>query len=149
VAAPLRRERVAAQIRMELSDIVQHHIRDPRLGWATITRVEMSPDLCYAKVFISVYGDEQARKRTFDVLEHALGFIRRELARRVRMRQAPEIHFKPDESIEQSQRVGEILRGIEIPPAEPETGESRADDEEDPEGEPEEDGEADVEEDER
>ena len=149
MAAPLRRERVAAQIRTVLSDIVQHHIRDPRLGWATITRVEMSSDLCYAKVFISVYGDEQARKRTFDVLEHALGFIRRELARRVRLRQAPEIHFRPDESIEQSQRVGEILRGIEIRPAEPEVAEAQPGQEGGGEAEREGDQEEDREEDQR
>ena len=117
MAAPLRRERVAAQIRTVLSDIVQHHIRDPRLGWATITRVEMSSDLCYAKVFISVLGDEKAREKSFEVLERAMGFIRRELGRRLRIRQTPEIHFKPDDSLEKSQRVGEILRGLKIPPA--------------------------------
>ncbi len=118
MAAPLRRERVASQIRDELSDIVQHELCDPRVGWTTVTRVEMSPDLCHAKVFISVYGDEEARKQTFEALARAAGFIRRELGRRVRMRVTPEIHWKADESFELSHRVGEILKTIHIPPEE-------------------------------
>jgi len=134
VAGPLRRERMAAQVRDELSDIVQHHIRDPRVGWVTITHVEMSPDLCHAKVFISVLGDEQARVKSMAVLERAMGFIRGELSHRLRIRQTPEIHFKPDDSLAKSQRVGDILRGLKIPPApaadgeEGDTGDGGADD---------------------
>ncbi len=125
MATALRRERVAGQIRAELSDILQHELRDPRVGWVTVTRVEMSPDLCYAKVFVSVLGDEQTQAATFIGLERALRFIRSELGRRIRLRQVPEIHFKPDDSIAQSQRINELLKATPIPPPEePEDRES-------------------------
>jgi ribosome-binding factor A len=120
----LRRERVTEQVHHELGDIIQKEIRDPRLGWVTVTRVEMSPDLCYAKVFVSVLDpDENARRRSLRVLERAGAFIRTELSRRVRLRQSPELHFKLDRSLEHSQRVMDILKQIEIPPeAEPPPG---------------------------
>ncbi|MCK4414471.1 MAG: 30S ribosome-binding factor RbfA [Candidatus Eisenbacteria sp.] len=117
MASPVRRERVAGQIRNELSDIVQHGIRDPRLGWVTVTRVEMSPDLCYAKIFVSIYGDEDAQRASLQVLEHAHGYMRSELGRRLRTRQTPELHFRMDESLDHSQRIQEILDATEIPPA--------------------------------
>jgi len=72
VARPLRRERVTELIHHELGDIIQREVRDPRLGWVTVTRVEMSSDLCYAKVFISVLGgDERARENSLRILEGA------------------------------------------------------------------------------
>ncbi len=124
MAGPLRRERVTELVHHELSDILQREIRDPRLGWATVTRVEMSPDLCYAKVYVSVFGDdEQAQEQSLRVLERASAFIRSQLGRRVRLRQTPELHFKLDHSLEHSQRVMDILKEIEIPP-EPESEDS-------------------------
>jgi ribosome-binding factor A len=116
VASPLRRERVAEQIREVLSDIVQHELNDPRMGWVTITRVEMSPDLSSAKVFVSIYGPEREQTASLKVLEHALGFIRAELGRRIRLRQTPELHFRPDDSIQQSQRIHDLLKRTPIPP---------------------------------
>ncbi len=117
MAKPLRRERVAEQIRAELSEIVQHELSDPRMGWVTLTRVEMSPDLNYAKVFVSIYGPEKERAATLRVLEHAAGFIRSQLGRRVRLRQTPELQFRPDDSLEQTQRIHDILSRTPIPPA--------------------------------
>jgi ribosome-binding factor A len=125
MASPLRRERVAEQIREELSDILQHQLSDPRMGWITVTRVEMSPDLCYAKAFVSIYGPEKDRLASLRVLEHAAGFIRAELGRRVRLRQTPEVQFREDDSIEQTQRIHDILSRTEIPP-ETEEGEPDA-----------------------
>jgi len=122
MAKPLRRERVAEEIRAELSEILQHQMRDPRLGWVTVTRVEMSPDLAYAKVFVSVYGPEADQAATFQVLERAAGYIRSELGRRIRLRQTPELHFRTDDSIEQSQRIQDLLKRTPIPPETPEAG---------------------------
>jgi len=124
MASPLRRERVAEQVRAVLSEIVQHQLSDPRMGWVTVTRVEMSPDLCYAKIFVSIYGAERDREASLQVLQHAAGFIRGELGRRIRLRQTPELHFRSDHSIEQSQRIHDILKQTPIPPesADPEPG---------------------------
>jgi ribosome-binding factor A len=116
MASPLRRERVAEQIRAELSDILQRELRDPRMGWITVTRVEMSPDLCYAKVFVSIYGPETDRAASLGVLEHAAGFLRGELGRRIRLRQTPELQFRVDDSLEATQRIHDILKNTTIPP---------------------------------
>jgi len=118
VASPMRRERVAEQILHELGDIVQNGIHDPRKGWVTVVRVEMSPDLCYARAFVSVYGDEEAKRAALAVLERAARFVRGEIGRRVRLRQTPEITFLLDQSIEQGQRIQDILRETPIPPPE-------------------------------
>lgn len=124
MASPLRRERVAEEIRAELSQILQHEMRDPRMGWVTVTRVEMSPDLAHAKVFLSVYGSDADQAASLRVLERAAGYIRAELGRRIRLRQTPELHFRGDDSIEQSQRIQDLLNRTPIPP---ETPESEAD----------------------
>jgi ribosome-binding factor A len=112
----LRRERVAEQIRHELSDIIQQDLGDPRRGWTTVTRVEMSPDLRYAKVFISIYGDDQTKGLTLKILKNAGRFLRGAVGRRLRLREVPDLHFVLDESIERSQRILDILRETEIPP---------------------------------
>ncbi len=122
MASELRRARVAEQILKELGEILHHRIKDPRKGWLTVTRVELSRDLLYAKVGVSVYGDEKAKRDAMDVLRRAGAFIRSELGKRLRLRQVPEIHFKLDESIEYSQRIHDILESLDIPPAEPGEG---------------------------
>ena len=119
MANPLRRERVGEQIRGELSGILQQELRDPRMGWVTVTRVEMSPDLCHAQVFVSFYGAESDRQAGLRVLQHAGGFVRAELGHRIRRRQTPELHFRLDDSIEQSQRIHDLLKQTPIPPETP------------------------------
>jgi ribosome-binding factor A len=116
VASPMRRERVAEQLHHELSDILQNGVNDPRKGWVTVVRVEMSPDLTVAKAFVSIYGDERAKRESLRVLERAGHFVRAEIGRRIRLRQTPEIRFLLDESIEHSQRIQDILRDTPIPP---------------------------------
>ncbi len=110
---------MAEQVRQELSQILQHEMNDPRIGWVTITRVQMSSDLCYAKVFISVLGDDAKDvRRSIAVLERASSFLRAELGRRVRLRMIPELQFKEDHSIEHSQRIMDLLKATKIPPDE-------------------------------
>ncbi len=121
MAKQLRRDRVAEQIHHEISDIIQQQIRDPRLGWVTVTRVEMSSDLSVAKVFVSVSGKEADPAESIGVLDRASRYVRSELGHRVRLRLTPEVHFKLDRSMEQSQRIMEILRDTDIPPETEET----------------------------
>ena len=109
-----RADRVGDQIRVELADIIHRKIKDPRVGFMTVTRVEVSDDLKHAKVFFSILGDEAMRKETLKGLKSAAHFIRGELGRRLKLRYTPEVVFLFDESIARGDRMLEILRGLDI-----------------------------------
>jgi len=104
-----RLDRLREEIRKETSDVIRK-LKDPRVGFVTVTDVEVSGDLRHVKVFVSVYGDEESKKETMRTLERASGFFRTELGQRIRMRYTPEIHFKFDESMERGARIFELLR---------------------------------------
>lgn len=107
-----RLDRVTEAIRQEVSVIIHDELKDPRLGFVTITKVEMTPDLRYAKIFFSVLGKEENYKKTKVALDSALGFIRKLIAERINLRLAPEIGFEEDRSVEYSVRIQEILDEI-------------------------------------
>jgi ribosome-binding factor A len=109
---PHRPEKVEHFIKEELSEIIQREVRDPRIGFVSITDVEMSADLRHARVFVSVLGDADAKAATMDGLRSALGYIRRELGSRLPLRHTPEIIFKLDESIERGARVSKLLGDV-------------------------------------
>ena len=109
-----RVERVAAQLREEISQIIIRDLKDPRVGMATITDVKLSPDLRNAVVKVSVVGDEEPRRAAIDGLKHAKGFIRRELGSRLsNLRFAPELHFELDQGVGYSVRVSQLLREVQ------------------------------------
>lgn len=108
----LRAERLKELMKEEVSAILQRELKDPRIGFVTVTDVELSSDLRYAKVFVSILGDENSREETMRALESATGFIRGEIGRRIRMRYTPEVSFKLDKSIERGARVFELLSQI-------------------------------------
>ncbi|MCX7568563.1 30S ribosome-binding factor RbfA [Tumebacillus sp. DT12] len=110
--AKIRVSRVGEQIKKEIVDIVRTEVKDPRVGFVTITDVEASGDLQHANVYVSVLGDESKRNGTMDALNKASGFIRSEVGRRIRLRRTPELHFKLDTSIDYSTRISEVLRDI-------------------------------------
>src|SRR5947209_20316512 len=106
-----RVERVAAQLREEISEIIIRDLKDPRIGMATITEVKLTPDLRNATVKVSVLGETDERQAAIDGLEHAKGFIRRELGLRLsNLRFAPDLHFQLDEGVSYSVRVSQLLR---------------------------------------
>lgn len=107
-----RRDKVAEAIKQEISVILQNEVKDPRLGFITITKTEVSGDLRYAKVFFSVLGKDEDYKKTKDALNSASGFIRSLIAQRIRLRLAPEIVFQEDKSSEYSFRIEEVLNEI-------------------------------------
>ena len=107
-----RYEKVAQAIREEVSLILQERLKDPRLGFVTITRVELTKDLRYAKIFFSVLGNDEERKKTKEALDSALGFIRSLVAQRLNLRFAVEIAFREDRSSEYSARIHELLEEI-------------------------------------
>lgn len=124
-----RHSRITEDIKRAVSDIVSSQVKDPRLGMVSITDVELSRDYSVAKVFFSVLGDDKAVQDSLTGLNNAKGFIRTELARRVRMRHTPEIAFVYDESIERGARINAILRGLNLsPPPEGEGSESCGED---------------------
>ena len=107
--AKSRRDRVQETMRTELSEIIKRDLKDPRLGFVTITDVELSNDMSHAKVFVSIYGSEEEKRLSMQALESAKGFIRTNLGQRVRLRIVPELVFKEDNSIERGTRILELI----------------------------------------
>ena len=97
------------EIRRVLSDLLQNRLKDPGLGFVTVTGVQVSKDIRSAKVFVSVLGGEDDRARSLDALGRASSFLRRELSQALRLRFTPEIHFAYDESIERGARLNQLL----------------------------------------
>lgn len=107
-----RSDRVGEAIHKEISQILDRGLKDPRIGYVTLTAVDVSSDLSVAKVFYTVVGDDQARRDTARGLEKATPFIRRELARVLRMRHTPSLSFRYDTSIEYGNRIDSLLKEL-------------------------------------
>ena len=116
----LRNERVARALRREISAILRDEIKDPRVGFVSITDVEVTSDLRQAKVFFSVMGAAEDKRRAAEGLTSATGFIRAEVSQRVRLHHAPEIAFVLDESIERGVHVIDLMNKLAEGPKPPE-----------------------------
>jgi ribosome-binding factor A len=127
-----RQRRVSDEMRIQLAELLMHHVKDPRLGFVTVTEVRMSPDLSHARVFISILGEEDDETSALAALRSASGFLRREIGRRVRLRHTPQLHFEVDRTLDHSDRIEELLR--EALPDPEESGE-HADPDTEPHGE--------------
>ncbi|GGC97301.1 30S ribosome-binding factor RbfA [Pontibacillus salipaludis] len=108
----LRANRVGEQMKKEMGDIISRKIKDPRIGFVTVTEVKVTGDLQQAKVYISVLGDEKQKQDTLIGLAKAKGFIRSEIGRRIRLRKTPEITFEFDEAVEYGNRIETILQDL-------------------------------------
>lgn len=113
-----RNERLAEEIREEVAQIVGGGMKDPRLGFVTITRVSLTGDMRTARVLVSILGTPKERAKSLGILRRAAGFVRRELGRRLNIRHTPEVLFVPDEGLDNSERVAKLLD--EVGPGEPE-----------------------------
>ncbi|MEI6634421.1 MAG: 30S ribosome-binding factor RbfA [Chlamydiota bacterium] len=111
--ASRRMERVEQLLKEELGIIFQRGLKDPRIGFVTVTGVKASPDLSHAKVYLSVMGSEKAKKDTMDGVVSAAGYIQRELGARVRLRHTPRLEFALDDSADRGFHIMEILNKIE------------------------------------
>lgn len=107
-----RSSQVAEVIKREMSDIIANDIKDPRLGFVTVTGVELSDDLRYAKVFVSIMGEAGKKDESLNGLKSAKGFIRREIGQRLRLRYCPDFDFRVDESIAYGDRIDRLLNQI-------------------------------------
>jgi ribosome-binding factor A len=128
MAQGYRPDRVGEEIRQELSEMLSRgDIHDPGIGFITLTRVVVSPDLQQARVFYTSLGDEKARKETAKALDRAAPFMRRQIGSRLRLRRVPELEFRFDRSIEHQDRVEQIIRDLHEHPPEPLTPDDDSD----------------------
>jgi ribosome-binding factor A len=104
-----RTERLGGQIRDEVAQMVASELKDPRLGFVTVTRVELTSDLRHARVYVGALGEEGEAGKSLAVLRKAAGYVRREIGRRLRIRFAPEIDFRYDRGLEAADRVARVL----------------------------------------
>lgn len=107
-----RRDRVGDLIKREIAQIIQRELKDPGIGFVTVTGVEVSADLKQAKVFYSVLGDEESKRKSASALKRASGFIQNEIGGRLRLKYTPEILFQFDKSIEYGARIEELIQKI-------------------------------------
>jgi ribosome-binding factor A len=111
-----RTRQVGEFLREELTDIIRREVKDPRIGFMSVTRVDVTPDLRHAAVYISVLGTDDEREETLKALRSASGFIRHHLKPRLRMRQIPELEFRDDRSMEHAEQIARTLREISVVP---------------------------------
>jgi ribosome-binding factor A len=108
-----RPDRVGDQIRQELSELLSRGaVHDPGIGFITLTRVQVTPDLQLARVYYTTMGDQNARKDTAKALQRATPFFRRHVGGRLRLRRVPELEFRFDESVAHQDRIEQILRDL-------------------------------------
>ncbi len=119
-----RQDRVGALIQRELSEIIQRSVKDPRVAFCTVTQAEVSPDLKYVDVKVSVIGDEAQKDKTLAGLKSAAGFLRREIGNRLTLRYSPELRFAIDESADYLFKIDGLLKSVA---SEDETPENHSD----------------------
>jgi ribosome-binding factor A len=101
--------RVDEAVREVLSDAISHQVKDPRVGFVTVTAVETAPDLRRARVFVSVLGEEGVRRRSLDGLQSAHGVLQRAVARELRLKHTPALEFVYDDTAERGMRITELI----------------------------------------
>lgn len=111
--AKIRVGRVGEQIKKEISQIIQSELKDPRIGFITVTGVDVTNDFSQAKVYLSVLGNDEQKAETLKALTRSSGFIRAELGKRIRMRKIPDLFFKFDASIDYGSKIESLLHQIQ------------------------------------
>lgn len=112
--AKYRLGRINEEMKKELSNIINYDINDPRLtAMVSVTKVEVTNDLRYAKVFVSVFGNEESQKNSLEALKSSLGYMRREVGHRVKLRYTPELILELDNSIEHGMHINKILSKLD------------------------------------
>lgn len=113
----IKQDRVAERVRIILSELLLREVSDPRLKHITVTEVKLDPELMFADVFVNALGDEDRHEDVMHGLERARGFLRREVGKRVRLRNAPDLHFHWDVTLERGERINRLIAALDIPPA--------------------------------
>lgn len=111
--AKYRGGRINEEMKKEISSIIQNDLKDPRMtAMVSVTRVDVTKDLRYAKVFVSIFGKEEGKRETLEALKSSSGFIRHEIGKRINLRNTPEILLELDTSIEHGMHIDELLHQI-------------------------------------
>lgn len=108
-----RAERLQGLMQAELSDIIRVSLKDPRVGFVSVTAVDVSKDLRHVKAFVSVMGEQAEQEETLATLNNAADYIRTEIGKRIRLKHTPEIIFRLDKSIEHGSHINALLRKLE------------------------------------
>jgi len=109
IMGQLRVEKVQEFIKQEVSKIILNDLKDPRIGFVTVTQVDVTGDLRSAKIYVSLMGSDDQKAATWAGLQKALGYVRSEIGKRIRLRMTPEITFQLDESLDYSSKIQELL----------------------------------------
>ena len=109
-----RPNRLSETLKEEISQLILVELKDPRIGFVTVTSVDVANDLAHAKVYISVLGSEDEGKASLDTLNRAAGFIRTEIGKRIRLRHVPAIVFVYDPSIQHGAHIAKLLRDVGV-----------------------------------
>ncbi|MBC7870658.1 MAG: 30S ribosome-binding factor RbfA [Chitinophagaceae bacterium] len=129
----IKQDRMNDRISIILSELLLREVSDPRLQGVTITEVKLDPELMFADIFVNALGDESRRVNVLTGLKSANGFLRREVGKRIRLRNTPELHFHWDMTLERGERLNQILAGLDIPaPSDPELDDEDFDIDDDP-----------------
>ena len=104
-----RTDRLAAEIQEGVAELLAHGLKDPRIGFVTVTRVDLTADLRLARIYVGILGGPADREKTLAGLAQATGFVRRELGKRIRVRHVPEVVFLYDEGLNAAERIAQIL----------------------------------------
>jgi len=125
----IKQDRMADRIRDILSQLMLREVADPGLAGVTITEVKLDPELMFADIYVNALGDEERRDEVLGGLRRAKGFLRREVGKRVRLRNTPDLIFHWDTTLERGERLNRLIATLDIPPAPPPTeAEADADD---------------------
>ena len=108
----MRAERVGEQMKQEIMDIVNNKVKDPRIGFLTITEVQLTNDLYIATIYLTVLGNDKQIDDTFKGLEKAKGFIKSEIGSRMRLRNVPDLKFEYDESIDYGNKIEKMIQDL-------------------------------------
>jgi ribosome-binding factor A len=108
-----RRDRIAQALRDEVSALLRRKIRDPRIGFVTITDTSVSPDLTHAKIYVTVLGEEKVRKTSLEALNRAAGFLQRQVFKQLGLKKTMQLAFLLDETVQSGNRIEELLHQIQ------------------------------------
>lgn len=111
----VKQDRVQERIRIILSELLLREVSDPRLQGVTVTEVSIDNELMYATIYVNALGDESREKEVIKALGRASGFLRREVGQRITTRYTPELHFKWDTTLEQGEKLNQLIDNLEIP----------------------------------
>ncbi len=114
----IKQDRMADRIRTILSELLLREVADPRLHGITVTEVELDPELMIARVYVNALGDEGRQQPVMDALQHAKGFLRREVGKRIRLRNTPDLVFHWDVTLARGEYLNQLISALDIPPDE-------------------------------